>query len=60
MSSIHIGRACGFHRLESNPVKSIAEEPLLRSRRIFKEPNPLPQPASECENLAWDRLGSAV
>ena len=38
MASIHIGRACEFHRLESNPVKSIAAEPHSRSRQIFKEP----------------------
>ena len=29
MASIHIRRACEFHRLESNPVKSIAAEPPL-------------------------------
>ena len=57
---VDIGRAYTFHRLESNPLKSIAAEPLLTSRQIFKERNPLPQPASECENLAWDRLGFAV
>ena len=56
----NIRRAYKFHRLESNPVKSIAAGPLLRSRRIFKERNSLPQPASECENLAWDRNGFAV
>ena len=38
MSSINVGRACEFHRLESNPVKSIADEPLLRSRRISRNP----------------------